>query len=527
MNARESASRQPYTSANLDQAASKAADGDFMSTWGVSSQSTTVKRQTTAPAPAMPAKVARTSDAATPGASAAAAGAAYERSKLSGKVEVTLNGGLEKAEASDPDKPKEQVEVKVLSNYGRREPARYMQTKFDDIASAQEKRFQEIQGALVAANGLEEPSQIGRPNQDKSNIVGRICCESEGKLNALSLVLEGGLEAANGTRVKLDAQYLPEYSFFPGQIVAVEGVNTQGHTLIASKSYRSALPNPCPDVERGMLTAAPSVWVASGPFTASGDLEFEALENLLELCQQSPPDLLILVGPFVAPNHAVVKSPTLDMTYKQVFQKMFETIEQMTEEDFSTQIALVPSVHDLHHDCVFPQARYSDKKLPFIDLAASHPYHKKIQCLPNPSIISVGGMMVGISSNDIIKDLITDEASMQAKGTSIPKMVRMANHVMDQRSFYPLFPAPPGAQVDYQREQDFALPVRPDLLVLPSDLTRFAETLSGNTACVNPGRLVKGGNSGTFAKIIGKQLHESVSEELGVAYTAQVDIVKL
>ena len=42
------------------------------------------------------------------------------------------------------------------------------------------------------------------------------------QLNALSVVLEGGLEASNGVRVKLDAQYLKEYSFFPGQIIAVE-----------------------------------------------------------------------------------------------------------------------------------------------------------------------------------------------------------------------------------------------------------------------------------------------------------------
>ena len=43
-------------------------------------------------------------------------------------------------------------------------------------------------------------------------------------------------------------------------------------------------------------------------------------------------------------------------------------------------------------------------------------------------------------------------------------------------------------QVDFQHEEHFTVGVRPDVLVLPSDLTRFAETLVGNVACVNPGR---------------------------------------
>ena len=32
-----------------------------------------------------------------------------------------------------------------------------------------------------------------------------------------------------------------------------------------------------------------------------------------------------------------------------------QVIEQVTEEDFSSEIALVPSTQDLYHDCTFPQ----------------------------------------------------------------------------------------------------------------------------------------------------------------------------
>ena len=48
--------------------------------------------------------------------------------------------------------------------------------------------------------------------------------------------------------------------------------------------------------ETEMSSQAPVVWAASGPFTASGDLEFEALTDLLDQCAESQPDALVLVA---------------------------------------------------------------------------------------------------------------------------------------------------------------------------------------------------------------------------------------
>jgi len=502
-----------------------ASDADFMGTWGVSAKSTVAaKRPAPGPAEDPAAKAARTTSQAS-GEKPAVQGVAYERSNNSGKVEATLNGGLEKAPEQPEEKPT--MQVNVLSGYGRRDPARYMRVRLEDVAAAQEKRFETMQAGLVGEHDLGELADMGRPSQDKALVVGRVCCEAEGKLNSMSLVLEGGIEASNGARVKLDVKYVPEYSFFPGQIVAVEGMNTEGHTMVASKVYKTAPPPAVPDVERGDLTEAPTVWVATGPFTASGDLEFEALSDLLELAQESKPDLVVLVGPFVAPNHPGMNAATLDMTYDEVFAKMMEVVAQVTEEDFTSHLALVPSPHDVHHDCVYPQPKYNRKRLPCLDLSPSHPYHKKVQCLPNPCIFSAGGMVLGVSSHDIVKELLGDETSIQQPGNKVPRIVRMANHMVEQRSFHPLFPAHPGSQVDFQHEEAFALPVRPDVLVLPSDLGRNTETLVGNTAYINPGRIVKGGNSGTFAKIQGQRLPEAVAAELGVAYKPLVDIVRL
>jgi DNA polymerase alpha subunit B len=145
-----------------------------------------------------------------------------------------------------------------------------------------------MQASLVAEHDLGELGDMGRASQDKVVVIGRVCCEAEGKLNSMSLVLEGGIEASNGARVKLDVQYVPDYSFFPGQVVAVEGINTEGHTLIASKVFRSALPPAMPAADRGEETPAPTVWVATGPFTASADFEFEVHQK----ASNSPPDII-------------------------------------------------------------------------------------------------------------------------------------------------------------------------------------------------------------------------------------------
>ncbi len=48
--------------------------------------------------------------------------------------------------------------------------------------------------------------------------MGRIVCDSEGHLNASSVLLEGTLQHSQGHSVKLDLSQLPSYRLFPGQV---------------------------------------------------------------------------------------------------------------------------------------------------------------------------------------------------------------------------------------------------------------------------------------------------------------------
>ena len=51
------------------------------------------------------------------------------------------------------------------------------------------------------------------------SVIGRICCDSNGKLNSQSVILEGSQELFSGQQIKLDLSELRQFALFPGQVV--------------------------------------------------------------------------------------------------------------------------------------------------------------------------------------------------------------------------------------------------------------------------------------------------------------------
>lgn len=49
-------------------------------------------------------------------------------------------------------------------------------------------------------------------------MVGRICCDSEGRLNERSVLLEGSIELSSGMRTRLDLSKLDSFKIFSGQV---------------------------------------------------------------------------------------------------------------------------------------------------------------------------------------------------------------------------------------------------------------------------------------------------------------------
>jgi DNA polymerase alpha subunit B len=97
--------------------------------------------------------------------------------------------------------------------------------------------IEEMAEHLQNAHNVEEYSHVALPSQEEVTVAGRVCCDSNGKLNAKSLVLEGSIDMSSGKTIPVDLSQLKEYALFPGQIVAMAGHNSTGQKFVASKLF--------------------------------------------------------------------------------------------------------------------------------------------------------------------------------------------------------------------------------------------------------------------------------------------------
>ena len=188
------------------------------------------------------------------------------------------------------------------------------------------------------------------------NTVGRICCDATSsgtnRLNASSLLLEGSRKLASGHSVPLDVSEIKEYSFFPGQVVAIQGSNPTGKKVIVSAVTNPPI-NPLPKVDLNLqgesykqlfklknlfklaftcLLGPLDVIVACGPFTLCDDLEFAPMRDLLERIEMVKPQLVILLGPFLDARNKLVDSLEMDRTYQEQFDLILENIQRSISE---------------------------------------------------------------------------------------------------------------------------------------------------------------------------------------------------
>ncbi|CAN0321338.1 unnamed protein product, partial [Hapterophycus canaliculatus] len=132
--------------------------------------------------------------------------------------------------------------------------------------------------------------------------------------------------------------------------------------------------------------------------------------------------------------------------------------------------------------------------------AAASGRRKRVHLAPNPAWLRVNEVTIGVSSTDALFDLSGEEVSAGGQGTN--RLARLAGHLLQQQSFYPLFPPPAGsaAQLDMRHAQRWRMPSTPDVLLVPSRLAQFAREVQG-CLCVNPGQLAKGTGGGTYAEL--------------------------
>ncbi|XP_020220772.1 DNA polymerase alpha subunit B [Cajanus cajan] len=406
----------------------------------------------------------------------------------------------------------------VIHGSGSKPNCRFMYDRLEDRLNAIENRIRKHTRAFVASGIHEEPTDPTTASQRSIFAVGMICCDGEGRLNEKSVMLQSSIEHSGGECVRLELHRLSHYSIFPGQVVCIEGHNPSGHCFIASNLVDS-IPTSIADENLNPAKKQAidkenqptdllskerelSMIIAAGPFTTTDNLLFEPLMELLAYAKRRPPQLLVLLGPFVDSEHPEVKKGTVDKSFDEIFHfEILRKLEDYVECMGSARVLLVPSIRDASHDFVFPQPAF-DINLP--DLKS------QIACLGNPGVFEANEVKVGCCTVDILKQISGEEISRTAAdGKPIDRMSRLANHILNQQSFYPLYP-PAEIPLDFSLAPEaLQLSLVPDILILPSDIKYFVKVLSSESEginhnkciAVNPGRLAKGEGGGTFVEL--------------------------
>ncbi|KAG2732551.1 hypothetical protein G9P44_004968 [Scheffersomyces stipitis] len=389
---------------------------------------------------------------------------------------------------------------------------------------------------LYIDNHKEDGNLFGNPcisSQFDINCCGRIVPDSPNydktasvQLNSTSLYLETSRINGIGQRIPLDLSQLKGYSFFPGQIVLLRGRNPTGRSFTIKEVLEipelGAAVSSRQDLEEFEEMTAENglkIMVAAGPFSNHHSLNYSKLEELTEIINNSmKPHVVVLNGPFIDITNSMVASGDIEIpddkspprNLDELFKKLISPI--LRKIDSRIQVILIPSVNDtaIKH-CSYPQDSFERKKfgLP-----------KNVRIVPNPSSVSVNEVLIANSNLDVFKDL-KDVHQENPEGKSFSnRFERIANHIFEQRRFYPVFPGsikrvtpfqtatPPelhegimGKELSFTSVGGPSLEVPylgltelgdslPDILISPSDLKSFVKVISG-VVVINPGYYIK------------------------------------
>ena len=318
-------------------------------------------------------------------------------------------------------------------------------------------------------------------------------------------------------------------------------MNTSGRKLVAQRICEGAAPEPVKTTARQLLRyhhdddyqgGAPlRIMSVCGPYTTSDNLDYQPLLDLVTVINTERPDVVLLAGPFVDLRHqAVLSGQTMLqfqdggevlVPYETFFaNKIAAVLEDLyTDSDnLQTQFVIVPSLEDATAEFVYPQPPMKDRipggktlgvqsddaveigalGLNYIEMAGRESKGpRRVHCVPNPCTLKINELVIGITSTDVLFHISAEETNAHLELGS--RLGRIAQHMLQQKSYYPLFPSGPMVNLNLKFMDQWSMPCRPDLLILPSRLSYFARTVLDGTVVVNPGYLTRETNGGTYA----------------------------
>ncbi|KAH7008324.1 DNA polymerase alpha subunit B N-terminal-domain-containing protein [Ilyonectria destructans] len=455
-----------------------------------------------------------------------------------GEVVEILNDRLTAAEP--PMAPYAEPRVKLTAASDQKKMNyKPLSMKLSEASEILDDRIDDFMTIVQEHHKLDETAFGSAASQSTTEIVavGRIASDSaEGKLNAASLVLETSRRTGMGLRVPLKMDNIKSWSFFPGQIVAFRGSNASGNEFVVNEILEipllpSAASAPSAlEAHRERLRGGPDamdddsdpaplkVIFAAGPYTADDNLDFEPLHALCSQAADTYADSLVLTGPFLDIDHPLIATGDFDLpeeanfdpdtaTMTTVFRYLVSpAFNRLASASPHLTIILIPSVRDILAKHVsWPQDTIPRKELGL---------PKSVRILTNPMSLSINELMLGVSSQDILSQLRSEEVAMGSPGTDL--MGRLCRYLVEQRHYFPLFPptdrtrlaktgtedgVATGAALDlsYLKLGEM-VNVRPDVMMVPSLLPPFAKVIE-SVLLINPGYLSKRRGAGTYARM--------------------------
>lgn len=348
-------------------------------------------------------------------------------------------------------------------------------------------------------------------------------------LNDKSLFLETSRLGGIGQRIPLDLSNLDEYSFFQGQVVGLRGRNPTGRTFVAHEVLKLPELGTTASTQQELAqygSEGSKVLIAAGPFSNQHSLNYEKLDGLVNhINTEIKPQVVVLFGPFLDITNKSVESGNIELpklpanlqprNLDELFRAVVTPI--LKKIDANIQVVLVPSLKDAaSKHASYPQSSLDRKRLGL---------PKNFKCFPNPSNFSINEILVSASNADVFKDLkdvYKSSVSPEKSKLFSNRFERIANHVFEQRRFYPIFPGSvkrvalpkdegeklanltDGMMADELVETEVggsSLEVPylgvtelsdslPDVLVVPSELKYFAKVIKG-VIVVNPGQFIR------------------------------------
>ncbi|KAI0304348.1 DNA polymerase alpha/epsilon subunit B-domain-containing protein [Multifurca ochricompacta] len=390
---------------------------------------------------------------------------------------------------------------------------KYMYEKISERSGALDEHIDELADIVrqhYSLANLEDPSAS---TDDAVVVVGRIAIDAEvssvsGKLNEASLYIESSRMMGSGVRVPL--KFTPNFKvrggpkgqanvgLFPGAIVALKGRNGSGDwfSVIEVMSLPPLLPPPSV-LRSGGLKQEPretsfSMTIACGPFTQDSDLLYKPWSTCV----------VLLIGPFVDSTNEKIKTGDTDQTPSELFHTQFtENVYDFLKASPNSLVLILPSVKDMvsHHN-VYPQSPLNISGL------SGDP---RIKLLPNPCRFSLNDVTFAVTSVDVLFHLRKEQLVMRAEEVesldvngqppATDTMACLSRHILQQRSFYPIFPSPlefsHEVNLDVSHLEHLALGYEeaasaPDVLIVPSRLKHFSKVVD-HTVTINPSFISK------------------------------------